>query len=138
MLRPDPFAAIAAEEEFAAAACAAVAPWVPSIEADLHALAATHLQASTRLAARPRRWLKLLTSLRASLAAVIGTELGALMWLRKQEQRLIDRYVDVEGSLSLTAEERSRLRQGMVPAAFERFQRVDQWIMLREEQGVYA
>ncbi len=138
MSRPDPFAAVAAQEEFVAAACAAVAGWVPAAEADLHALAASHLAEATRMSARPRRWLKLHVTLRATLAAAIGTELGALTWLRKQEQRLIDRYVELEGSSSLSESERRRLRRELVPAAFERFARVDQWIMLREEQGAFA
>ncbi len=137
-MRADPFAAVAAQEEFVAAACAAVAGWVPDAEAELHELAAAHLQAAARLAARPRRWLKLHVTLRATLAAAIGTELGALTWLRKQEQRLIDQYVALEASPSLMEDERQRLRRVLVPAAFERFARVDHFIMLREEQGAYA
>ena len=78
------------------------------------------------MGARPRRWLKLHATLRATLAAAIGTELGALMWLRRQEQRLIDCYVALEGSTALTPQERLRLRRELVPAAFERFGRVDQ------------
>ena len=74
-----------------------VAHWVPTIEADLHAMAAAHLAVATMLGARPRRWLKLHATLRATLAAAVGTELGALTWLRKQQQRLIDGYVEVEG-----------------------------------------
>jgi hypothetical protein len=138
MHRPDPFAAIAAKEEFVAAACAAVAQWVPSIEPDLHAMAAAHLAVATKLAARPRRWHKLHATLRATLAAAIGTEMGALTWLRQQQQRLLDGYVEAEGLSTLTVAERLRLRRELVPAAFERFQRVDHWIMLREEQGAYA
>lgn len=137
MARPDSFAAVAAQEEFVAAACAAVAHWVPAAEADLHALAASHL-ASATAQKRPRRWLKLHVALRATLAAAIGTELGALKWLRRQEQRLIDGYVKLESSTTLSAEERRRLRRELVPAAFERFQRVDRWIMLREEQSAFA
>jgi hypothetical protein len=138
MSRVDPFAVVAAQEEFVAAACAAAAHWVPAAEADLHALAASHLAASKKAKGRRRRWLKLHVTLRATLAAAIGTELGALTWLRKQEQRLIDGYVMLEGSPVLSAEERRRLRRELVPAAFERFQRVDRWIMLREEQGAFA
>ena len=138
MQRPEPFAAIATEEEFVAAACAAAAPWVPALETELLALAAAHLAVATRWLPRPRRWPRLLASLRATLAAAIGTEMSALMWLRKQEQRLIDAYVLLEGSTTLGPAERRRLREEMVPAAFERFQRVDHWIMLREEQGAYA
>jgi hypothetical protein len=72
------------------------------------------------------------------LAAAIGTEMGALTWLRQQQQRLLDGYVEAEGLSTLTVAERLRLRRELVPAAFERFQRVDHWIMLREEQGAYA
>jgi hypothetical protein len=134
----DPFAAVAAEEEFVAAACAAVATWVPGAEAELHALAAAHLETATRLSARPRRWPKLLATLRATLAAAIGTELGALVWLRRQQQRLVERYIDLEAVAPLDDGARRRLRRELVPAAFERFARVDQWIMLREEQGAFA
>ena len=87
---------------------------------------------------RPRRWPKLLATLRATLAAAIGTELGALTWLRRQEQLFIDCYVALEGSATLSLDERRRLRRELVPAAFERFARVDRWIMLREEQGAFA
>jgi hypothetical protein len=136
--RTDPFAAVAAQEELAAAACAAVAHWVPAAEAELHALAASHLTAAATGRSRPRRWLRLHGTLRAMLAAAIGTELGALLWLRAQEQRVIDCYVALEGASTLSADERRRLRRERVPAAFERFARVDRWIMLREERGVFA
>jgi hypothetical protein len=137
-MRPDPFTAVAAEEELVAAACAAVAHWVPDAEDELHALAAEHLLAATRMAAQPRRWLKLHATLRATLAAAVGTELGALLWLRRQEQRLIDRYVDLEARAPLSEDERARLRRTLVPAAFERFARVDHLVMQREEQGAFA
>jgi hypothetical protein len=107
-------------------------------EDELHALAAAHVEVATRLHARPRRWLKQLVALRATVAAAVGSELGALVWLRRQEQRLVDAYVALEGSRQLVGEERLRLRRALVPAAFERFSRVDRLIMQREEQGVYA
>jgi len=138
MARTDRFAAVAAQEEFVAAACAATAHWIPNAEAELHALAAAHLATATRLGVKPRRWPRLLALVRATLAAAIGTQLGALTWLRRQEQLLIDCYVTLEGASSLDPSERLRLRRELVPAAFERFQRVDRWIMLREEQGVFA
>jgi hypothetical protein len=138
MTSVDRFGMVAAEEEFVAAACAAVASWVPAAEDELHLLAAAHLAVARRLAVRPRRWLKLAATLRATLAAAIGTELGALTWLRRQEQRLIDRYVDLEARPLLVDDERLLLRSELVPSAFERFARVDRWIMLREEQGAYA
>jgi hypothetical protein len=46
--------------------------------------------------------------------------------------------VTLEGVGTLGPEERLRLRRELVPSAFERFQRVDRWIMLREEQGAFA
>jgi len=138
MSRSRLFAAVSAQEELVAAACAATAHWVPDAEAELHALAAAHLAAAKGLGVKPRRWIKLFASLRATLAAAIGTELGALTWLRRQEQLLIDCYVALEGSLMLGADERLRLRRERVPAAFARFARVDRWIMLREERGVFA
>jgi hypothetical protein len=138
MARTDRFAAVAAQEEFVAAACAATAHWVPNAEAELHALAAAHLATATRLGVKPRRWPRLLAIVRATLAAAIGTQLGALTWLRRQEQLLIDCYVTLEGANALGADERLRLRRELVPVAFERFQRVDRWIMLREEHSVFA
>ena len=138
MARSRLYAAVAAQEELVAAACAATAHWVPDAEAELHALAAAHLSVATELGVKPRRWIKLLTSLRATLAAAIGTEMGALTWLRRQEQLLIDCYVALEGALALGADERLRLRRERVPAAFARFARVDSWIMLREERGAFA
>ena len=138
MARTDRFAAVAAQEEFVAAACAATAHWIPDAEAELHALAAAHLATATRLGVKPRRWPRLLAIVRATLAAAIGTELGALTWLRRQEQLLIDCYVALEGSSLIGADERLRLRTERVPAAFARFARVDRWIMLREERGAFA
>jgi hypothetical protein len=145
MTHPDSFGTVAAQEELVAAACAAVAQWVPSAHAELHALAASHLLAATAshltaatVPVRARRWLKLYVTLEATLAAAIGTELGALRWLRRQEQRLIDGYVALEASAALSPFERLRLRRELVPAAFDRFARVDRWIMLREERGAYA
>jgi hypothetical protein len=132
------FAAAAAQEEFVAAACAATAHWIPDAEAELHALAAAHLATATRLGAKPRRWARLMALVRATLAAAIGTELGALVWLRHQEQLLIDCYVALEGGSELADSARLRLRRELVPSAFERFQRVDRWIMLREERGAFA
>jgi hypothetical protein len=136
--QPQLYTSISAGEEFLAAACAAVAGWVPDAEDELHALAATHLDTATLLHARPRRWLKQLVSLRATLAAAIRSGLGALVWLRRQEQRLVDAYMALEASPQLAGEDRRRLRRHLVPSAFERFSRVDRLIMLREEQGVYA
>jgi hypothetical protein len=138
MERPDPFAIVAAREEFVAVACSVVAGWVRPAEAELDVLASEHLEAASRLKARPQRWLKLQVALRALLAAVVGDELGALVWLRKQEQRLVDAYVALEERESLSADERLRLRRQLVPGAFDRFSRVDRLIMLREEQGAYA
>jgi hypothetical protein len=138
MAKADPFAVVAAQEELVAAACAAVAHWVPAAEAELHALAAAHLAAAGTATVRPRRWLRLHVTLLATLAAAIGTELGALVWLRRREQRLIDGYMMLEASPALSAEERLHLRRERVPAAFARFARVDRWIMLREERGVFA
>ena len=138
MRTPDPFAGIAAEEEFVSAACAAVAAWVPNAEAELHVLAAAHLQTATALHARSRRWSKLHASLRAMLSAAVGTELGALTWLRRHEQRLVDRYVGLEASAALDEAARRRLRRTLVPDAFDRFSRVDRLIMRREERGAYA
>ncbi|HWE28305.1 MAG TPA: hypothetical protein VHB97_09905 [Polyangia bacterium] len=129
---------MAAQEELVAAACAATAHWLPGAEAELHALAAAHLAVARGFGVRQRRWLKLLATLRATLAAAVGTELGALTWLRRQEQLLIDCYVALEGSSALTADERLHLRRELVPAAFLRFARVDRWIMRREEQGAFA
>jgi hypothetical protein len=134
----DPFATVAAREEFVAVACSVVAGWVRPAEADLDVLASEHLEAASRLKARPQRWLKLQVALRALLAALVGDELGALVWLRKQEQRLVDGYVALEEQADLRPDERLRLRQRLVPAAFDRFSRVDRLIMLREEQGVFA
>src|SRR6476661_1544225 len=108
MARTVRFAAVAAQEEFVAAACAATAHWVPDAEAELHALAATHLATATRLGIKPRRWPRLLAIVRATLAAAIGTQLGALTWLRRQEQLLIDCYVTIEGIGTLRPEERIR------------------------------
>jgi hypothetical protein len=134
----DPFARVAAGEAFVGAACAAVAAWVPNLEDELHALAAAHVAAAARLQARPRRWLKQLVTLQAALAAAVRNDLGALVWLRRQQQRLVDAYMALEGSANLAAVARLRLRRELVPAAFDRFSRVDRWIMMREEQGAYA
>src|SRR5262249_37715651 len=113
--------------------------WVPDAEAELHALAAAHLTTARALgSAGPRRWLRLQATLRAALAAAIGTELGALEWLRRHEQRLIDGYMALAGAAALSPAERPRLRRVLVPEAFERFGRGDRWIMLREERGVFA
>jgi hypothetical protein len=133
----DPFGRVAAAEELVAAACAAVAEWVPQHADELSTLSSEHLEAAVRFAAKPRRWLKLRMTIKATLAAAVGSPLGALAWLRKQEQRLVDEYVALEAR-TLTVDDRRRLRQHFVPAAFERFARVDQLIMMREAEGVYA
>jgi hypothetical protein len=138
-VRPDPFAVVADEEERLAAACAALSYWLPELAAGLHALAAEHRAAAQHLAqARPRRWRARRATVRATMAAALGSDLGVLEWLRALEQRLLDRYVDLEADSALGDGTREHLRRVLVPAAFERFVRVDQWIMLREEQGAYA
>jgi hypothetical protein len=115
-----------------------VAEHTPEHRDELLRLAEEHLRMAVRLDVRPHRWLKLRVTVAATLAAAVGTELGALSWLRTQEQRLVDDYVALEGSPRLDDEERRLLRRTLVPAAFERFSRVDQLIMAREEGGVYA
>jgi hypothetical protein len=133
-----PFASVAAAEALVAAACAAVAACIPHARDELCTLGAAHLATALRLHARPRRWRRRVVTARATLAAVAGSELGALVWLRRQEQGLVDAYMALEGSLALQPMARQRLRRELVPGAFERFSRVDRLIMLREEQGVYA
>jgi hypothetical protein len=137
MTSNEPFARVAAAEELVAAACAAVAEWVPDCESELRLLAAEHLRVAVRFAAHPQRWLKLRMAMAAMLAAAVGTKLGALGWLRAQEQRLVEGYLALEASPTLDGADRQELRRVLVPAAFERFSRVDQLIMTREE-GVYA
>jgi len=132
------FARVAAAEELVAAACAAVAEWVPDCKRELSVLAEEHLRVAVRFAAKPRRWLKLRMAINAMLATAVGTRLGVLAWLRTQEQRLVDAYVALEASPLFDDDERRQLRRALVPAAFERFSRVDQLIMTREEEGVYA
>jgi hypothetical protein len=138
MTKNEPFAAVAAAEELVAAACAAVAEWVPDCERELSALAEEHLRVAVRFAAKPRRWLKQRMAINAMLATAVGTRLGVLGWLRTQEQRLVEAYVAIEASPALDVDDRQELRRALVPAAFERFSRVDQLIMTREEEGVYA
>ena len=138
MKKSEPFGRVAAAEELVAAACAAVAEWVPDHEATLSALAAEHLGVAVRFDVKPRRWLRMRMTIKATLAAAIGTQLGALAWLRTQEQRLVDAYIALESAAHLLPDERRLLRRKLVPAAFERFSRVDQLIMMREEEGVYA
>jgi hypothetical protein len=136
-MKPSCFDHVASAEELLAAACSAVAEHAPAHRTQLLQLADEHLRVAVRLDMRARRWLKLRMTIAATLAAAVGTELGALSWLRTQEQRLVDDYVALEGSPGLDEEERRLLRRTLVPAAFERFSRVDQLIMAREE-GVYA
>src|SRR5215470_15081006 len=132
MERAHEFETVAAREEFVAVACSVVSGWVKPAESDLDVLASEHLEAASRMRVKPRRWLKLQVALRALLAALVVDELGALVWLRRQEQRLVDDYMALEGSDALSLESRQRLRQKLVPAAFDRFSRVDRLIMLRE------
>jgi hypothetical protein len=132
------FAGVAAMEEMLAVACAVVAEWVPDCETPLGELAEAHRRAAVELMVRPRRWLKLRMTVAAMLGGGVGTKLGALGWLRTQEQRLVDDYVALEGSPALDLGDRHRLRRALLPAAFERFSRVDQLIMTCEEEGAYA
>ena len=134
----DPHRAVADGEERLAAACAAVAMRLKVPEA-LHAIAGGHLQAARALKARPNaRWRDLQAALLAALASSVGGELGALVWLRKQEQRLLDHYMALEGAPVLTPLERQRLRRYLIPGAFARFAAVDRLIMEREGEGAYA
>lgn len=133
------FTRVGAGEELVAAACAAVAEWVPDAKDELHGLSEAHLRVAVRFKVKPKRWLRLRMTLKATLAAAVGTDLGALKWLRKQEQQLVDLYVALEGAGGLDDEQRQQLRQHIVPSAFERFSRVDRLIMAREEQqGLFA
>src|SRR5580704_3136450 len=92
----DPFRAVADGEERLAAACAAVATRLDAPDA-LFVVTGEHLQAARALAARPNpRWRDLQAALLATLASSVGGELGALVWLRKQEQRLLDLYLALE------------------------------------------
>jgi hypothetical protein len=134
----DAYVAIADGEELLAAACAAVAERLQE-PAEVHRLTGEHLQVATLLHARPRKRRRdLQLTLLATLASSAGGELGVLTWLRKQEQRLVDSYMALDASLGLAPIERRRLRRYLVPRAFARFARLDQIIMQREEQDVYA
>jgi len=134
----DPFCAVADGEERLAAACAAVATRLDAPDA-LHVVTGEHLQAARALKARPNtRWRDLQAALLATLASSVGGELGALVWLRKQEQRLLDRYMALESAPKVTPLERQRLRRYLIPGAFARFAQVDRLIMQRESEGLFA
>lgn len=134
----DPYRAIAEGEEQLAAECAAVATRLEAPDA-LHIVTGEHLQAARALKARPNtRWRDWQAALLATLASSVGGEVGALVWLRKQEQRLLDRYMALEQSATLLPLERQRLRRYLIPGAFARFAKVDRLIMERESEGAYA
>ncbi|HEX4459832.1 MAG TPA: hypothetical protein VIA18_17760 [Polyangia bacterium] len=134
----DPYRAIADGEERLAAACAAVASRLDAPDA-LHVVTGEHLHAARALKARRNtRWRDLQIALLAAVASSVGGEVGALVWLRKQEQRLLDHYMALEQSPTLSPLERQRLRRYLIPGAFARFARVDRLIMQRESEGAYA
>ena len=134
----DPYRGVADGEERLAAACAAVADRLAGPD-ELHRVTGEHLQAARALQARPNtRWRDLQLMLLATLASSVGGELGALVWLRKQEQRLLDRYMALEQSRQLAPLERQRLRRYLIPGAFARFALIDRLIAQREAEGAYA
>lgn len=134
----DPYRVVAEGEERLAAECAAVATRLASPDV-LHLVTGEHLQAARALKARPStRWRDWQAALLATMASSVGGEVGALVWLRKQEQRLLDHYMALEQSPALLPLERQRLRRYMIPGAFARFAIVDRLIMEREGESAYA
>lgn len=134
----DPYRKISEGEEHLAAACAAVAERVARPEL-LHKLSGEHLRAATELRARPRkRWRELRLTLLVTLALSVGGELGALTWLRRQEQRLVDEHTALAASPRLAELDRQRVRRYLVPGAFARFSQIDRLIQEREQEVVYV
>jgi hypothetical protein len=134
----DPYRNIAEGEEHLAAACAAVADRLAQPDV-LHKLSGEHLRAATELCVRPRkRWRELRLTLLVTLALSVGGELGALTWLRRQEQRLVDEHTALAVSPRLAELDRQRVRRRLVPGAFARFAQIDRLIQEREQEGVYV
>lgn len=120
-------ARIGALEEELEATCAALATL--SLAGDeLGALAAEHREAAAKLrATRPRVWTAL-ASAQATVRGLLASERAALAWLRGREHRLVRAYLALETSGGLSDVVRARVRRYLLPAAFDRLQRVDRLV----------
>jgi len=117
------------DEEELEAACAALASLTTRSSDELRRLAGEHQKvAGVLLGMRPRGRV-VLASMRAALTVVVRNEERALTWLRDREHRLVRAYLALDYRVDLDESTRMMVRRVLLPAAFDRFTRVDRLLV---------
>jgi hypothetical protein len=111
-----------------AAACSAITALRP--DEAFSGLAREHRETATRLRRGGAPLRELYAAGRALWAMLRG---GAVAWLRAREHQLVCAYLSVDTVLGLDDETRAALRREWLPAAFDRYTRVDR--MLADGEG---
>jgi hypothetical protein len=117
-------------EEELEAACATLASLIEPGD-DLRRMAADHRRGAALLVGVRPRVRPLLSSMRAALTALVRDEDRALAWLRDREHQLVRAYLALDCRQDLVEAERELVRRFLLPAAFERFTRIDRTLALR-------
>ena len=125
------------EEEELEAACAALAALVADGD-QLRRMAGEHQQAAGILLGERTRSRALFASMRAVLTAMVRSDERALAWLREREHKLVRSYLALDCREDLDVSVRQLLRRVLLPAAFERFTRVDRLLASRDAEMVPA
>jgi hypothetical protein len=120
------------EEEELEAACAALASLLEPGD-ELGSMAAEHRRAASMLLGERPRMRALLSSMRAVFTAMVRNEARALAWLRDREHQLVRSYLALDCREDLDEATRQLVRRTLLPAAFERFTRIDR--VLAERPG---
>jgi hypothetical protein len=121
------------------AACWALAGLrdAPELRREFARLADEHRAAAETLGARGARMHEVLEAARALVQAALEPG-GTIGWLREREHRLIRNYLALDTISGLDDATRRRLRRELLPAAYDRYTRVDRLLVLHEADAVPA
>src|SRR5581483_4865714 len=100
-------------------------------------LADEHREAAEALGARGARMHEVLAAARALVQAALEPG-GTIGWLREREHALIRDYLALDTVAAVDDETRKRLRRELLPAAYDRYTRVDRLLAVNETDRVPA
>ena len=123
------------DEEELEAVCATLASLLHEGD-ELRALSLEHRRSAALLIGERPRMKILLASMRAALTALVRHEERALAWLRDREHALVRAYLQLDCHQDIDDESRDLVRRVLLPAAFDRFTRIDRALAVRATEPV--
>src|SRR5947209_862020 len=121
------------------AACWALAGLrnAPELKREFARLADEHHDAAETLGASGARMHEVLAAARALMHAALEPG-GTIGWLHAREHKLIREYLALDTVATVDDETRRRLRRELLPAAYDRYTRVDRLLAASEADAATA